>query len=70
MSEATLCSSPRLVGGVEVGGDALIEERDVACFSVSTAMHETVDIIDAGDVSLSAMALDLGVWEVWCVEEE
>lgn len=46
------------MGGVEVGGDALRDEREVACLSVSTAMHEGVDEIDAGDVSLAAMVSD------------
>lgn len=54
-SDRMLASSPRLVGGVEVGGDALVVLRDAACFSVWTVMLDNVDEVDVGDVSRSAM---------------
>jgi hypothetical protein len=54
-SESTLASSPRLVGGVDIRGDAAAEERDADCCSVPTVMHERAGDEEAGDVFRSAM---------------
>lgn len=64
-SDSTLVSSPRLVGGVEVGGDALEEARKSGCFSVCTVILEWTETVDDGDVSRSAI---LARWEVGVVE--
>lgn len=57
ISEATLASSPRLVGGVEMDGDALDMARMSACLSVRTVMLDTVEDVDVGEVSRSAMVV-------------
>ena len=53
-SESTLASSPRLVGGVDIRGDAAAEESDADCVS-AMVMHERTDDVDSGDVFRSAM---------------
>lgn len=55
ISERTLASSPRLVGGVEMEGDALDIARSSACLSVRTVMLDRVDDVDVGERSRSAM---------------
>lgn len=56
MSDTMLYSSSRLVGGVEMEGDALDMMRTSACFSVWTVMLDSVDDVDVGDASRAAMA--------------
>src|SRR5688572_27479585 len=55
VSDSTLCSSSRLVGGVEMEGDALDMMRMSACFSVCTVMFDSVDEVDVGEASRAAM---------------
>jgi hypothetical protein len=50
----TLAPSSRLVGGVEMGGDALdVARAPVRC----SALLESMDDVDVGDPSRSAMAV-------------
>jgi hypothetical protein len=55
MSDRTQCSSSRLVGGVEMDGDALIMIRVLACFSVRTVMSNGVDV-NGGEVPCAVLA--------------
>jgi hypothetical protein len=55
-SESTLYSSSRLVGGVEMEGDALDMARTSTCFSVCTVMLDSVEDVDVGEASRAAMA--------------
>jgi hypothetical protein len=50
-----LASSPRLVGGVEVGGDAVEESRNAGPFSVWTVMLDRIDRAEPGDASRPVM---------------
>jgi hypothetical protein len=45
----TLASSPRLVGGVEMEGDALDVARASPCLSVCTVMLERVEDVEVGE---------------------
>lgn len=54
-SESTLASSSKLVGGVELEGDALDIAQILACLSVCTVIFDRVDDVDAGEMPLSAM---------------
>jgi hypothetical protein len=54
-SDCTLYSSSRLVGGVDMEGDALDMMRASICFSVWTVMLESVEDVDVGDASRAAM---------------
>lgn len=73
MSDKTLASSPWLVGGVECGGDALMELREPGCFSVWTVTEECTEDVEVGDASRPAMMstdeeVEPGVgrwWWVW-----
>jgi hypothetical protein len=56
LSDRTLYSSSRLVGGVEIDGDALDMIRASTCFSVRTVMLDSVDDVDDGEASRAAMA--------------
>jgi hypothetical protein len=49
------------VGGVDIGGDAVEDEREAPCSPVWTVMHERVDDVDVGDVSRPAMIAGDGV---------
>jgi hypothetical protein len=63
VSERTLDSSPRLVGGVDIGGDAVEEDRKAGPFLKCAVMEEVADEIDVGDVSRPAMvAVDDTGW--------
>jgi hypothetical protein len=59
VSDKTLYSSSRLVGGVEMEGDALDMMRTSACFSVWTVMLDKVDEVDVGEAFRAAMAMRL-----------
>ena len=49
ISDMTLASSPRLVGGVEMEGDALDVARASPCLSVCTVMLERVEDVEVGE---------------------
>lgn len=51
-----LASSPRLVGGVEVGGDA-VEVRESSSFPARAVMIERSETDDEGEVFRSAMLI-------------
>jgi hypothetical protein len=57
-SDSTLASSPRLVGGVEMDGDALDMARASACLSVRTVMFDRVEDVEVGERSRSAMVAE------------
>jgi hypothetical protein len=63
MSDKTLNSSSRLVGGVEMEGDALDMARTSTCFSVWTVMLESVDDVDVGEAERVAMIAQMH--DVW-----
>lgn len=56
VSERTLDSSPRLVGGVDIGGDAVEEAREACPFRRCAVPEEVAEAVDVGDVSRPAMA--------------
>ena len=62
-----LASSPRLVGGVEVGGDA-VEVRESSSFPACAATMEWRDAIDEGEVCRSAMLSACDVCRVEVVD--
>jgi hypothetical protein len=44
------------VGGVDIGGDAVLDaDREAVCVSLWTAVQESADEVDAGDVFRPAM---------------
>lgn len=60
VSERTLDSSPRLVGGVDIGGDAVEEAREAWPFLKCAVTEEVAEEVDVGDVSRPAMAATRG----------
>jgi hypothetical protein len=55
ISDMMLAPSSRLVGGVEMGGDALDVARAPVCW---TAMFDSMDDVDMGEPSRSAMVVE------------